>query len=63
MPHGAPADEWFGHLRHGDGALHAVFPGGEPQERVVTFASFLIRYGAALVAELEQEVARWAGPS
>jgi hypothetical protein len=28
---------------------------------VLTLASFLIRYGPALVDALEQEVARWAG--
>jgi uncharacterized protein YllA (UPF0747 family) len=44
-------------------ARAAVFPRGEPQERVLTLASFLIRYGPALVAELEQEVAHWADPS
>jgi bacillithiol synthase len=40
-----------------------VHPRGEPQERVLTLASFLIRYGADLVDALEQEVARWADPS
>ena len=42
-------------------ARAAVYPGGQPQERVLTLASFLIRYGPALVDALEQEVARWAG--
>ncbi|HUL02114.1 MAG TPA: bacillithiol biosynthesis BshC [Gemmatimonadales bacterium] len=44
-------------------ARAAVFPHGEPQERVLTLASFAIRYGPTLVAELELEVARWADPS
>ena len=44
-------------------ARAAVYPRGEPQERVLTLASFLIRYGPALIAELEREVARWADPS
>ena len=39
----------------------AVYPQGEPQERVLTLASFLIRYGPELVDALEREVARWAG--
>jgi hypothetical protein len=40
-----------------------VYPGGEPQERVLTLASFLVRYGPALLDLLEQEVARWADAS
>jgi uncharacterized protein YllA (UPF0747 family) len=44
-------------------ARAAVYPEGQPQERVLTLASFLIRYGPALVDALEQEVARWAGAS
>ena len=44
-------------------ARAAVFPRGEPQERMLTVASFLIRYGFDLVAEVEREVARWADPS
>jgi uncharacterized protein YllA (UPF0747 family) len=44
-------------------ARAAVYPHGEPQERVLTLASFLIRYGPALIDELEREVARWADPS
>ena len=44
-------------------ARNAVYPRGEPQERVLTLASFLIRYGPALLDALEGEVARWAdGP-
>ncbi len=44
-------------------ARAAVFPGGVPQERVVTYASMAIRYGPSLLAELEDEVARWAAAS
>jgi uncharacterized protein YllA (UPF0747 family) len=42
-------------------ARAAVYPAGKPQERALTLASFLIRYGPALVEEIEGEVARWAG--
>jgi uncharacterized protein YllA (UPF0747 family) len=44
-------------------ARAAVYPGGQPQERVLTLPSFLIRYGPGLVDALEQEVARWTGAS
>lgn len=44
-------------------ARAAVYPAGEPQERVLTLASFLIRYGPDLIDALEAEVARWAGAS
>ena len=44
-------------------ARAAVYPQGHPQERVLTLASFSIRYGPALLDALEQEVARWAGAS
>ena len=44
-------------------ARAAVYPQGEPQERVLTLVSFLIRYGPALVDALWQEVARWADAS
>ena len=44
-------------------ARAAVHPRGEPQERVLTLASFLIRYGPPLIEEVEREVARWAEPS
>ncbi|HZI20873.1 MAG TPA: bacillithiol biosynthesis BshC [Gemmatimonadales bacterium] len=44
-------------------ARAAVYPNGQPQERVLTLASFLIRYGAELLDGLEREVARWAGTS
>ena len=41
----------------------AVYPAEQPQERVLTVASFLIRYGPPLLEGLEQQVARWAGAS
>jgi bacillithiol synthase len=44
-------------------ARAAVHPRGEPQERVLTLASFLIRYGSDLLEELEREVARWVDAS
>jgi uncharacterized protein YllA (UPF0747 family) len=44
-------------------ARAAVYPDGQPQERVLTLPSFLIRYGPELLDGLEQEVARWAGAS
>ena len=44
-------------------ARDALYPQGQPQERVLTLASFLIRYGPELLDGLEQEVARWAGAS
>jgi uncharacterized protein YllA (UPF0747 family) len=44
-------------------ARAAVHPRGEPQERVLTLASFLIRYGPALLEDVEREVAQWADPS
>ena len=40
-------------------ARAALFPLGTPQERTLTVASFLIRYGPALLDELAREVARW----
>jgi len=40
-----------------------VYPRGEPQERMLTSASFLVRYGPRLVDALAEEVARWAGAS
>jgi uncharacterized protein YllA (UPF0747 family) len=39
-------------------ARAALYPLGEPQERVLTYASFAIRYGPALLDGLESEVAR-----
>ncbi|MGH9261110.1 MAG: bacillithiol biosynthesis protein BshC, partial [Acidimicrobiales bacterium] len=44
-------------------ARHAVYPRGRPQERVLTLASFLVRYGPALLDALEAEVARWVEAS
>jgi uncharacterized protein YllA (UPF0747 family) len=44
-------------------ARAAIYPGGKPQERVLTLATFLVRYGPALIDALEAEVARWAGAS
>jgi bacillithiol synthase len=44
-------------------ARAAVYPDGRPQERVLTLASFLVRYGPGLVDALAQEVARWADAS
>jgi bacillithiol synthase len=35
-------------------------PAGKPQERVLTIASFLARYGTTLLDEIDAEVARWA---
>jgi uncharacterized protein YllA (UPF0747 family) len=35
-------------------------PGGRSQERVLTAASFLMRYGSTLLDEIDAEVARWA---
>jgi len=44
-------------------ARAALCPGGQPQERVLTYASFAIRYGPALLDSLDAEVARWADAS
>ncbi len=44
-------------------ARSAVFPRGRPQERVLTLASFLVRYGPSLLDALEAEVARWVEAS
>lgn len=44
-------------------ARASVCPGGKPQERVLTLASFLIRYGPELLDVLEAEVARWTDAS
>jgi len=44
-------------------ARAALFPRGVAQERVLTYASFAIRYGPELLAGLEAEVAPWAGAS
>jgi len=42
-------------------ARAALAPDGKPQERVLTVASFLVRYGPGLVDAIEAEVARWTG--
>jgi bacillithiol synthase len=42
-------------------ARAALAPNNKPQERVLTPASFLARYGTSLLADVEAEVARWAG--
>jgi uncharacterized protein YllA (UPF0747 family) len=42
-------------------ARAAFAPEGKPQERVLTAASFLARYGPGLVDAIDAEVARWAG--
>ena len=42
-------------------ARAAVAPEGKAQERVLTAASFLARYGPGLVDAIDAEVARWAG--
>ncbi len=44
-------------------ARSVLYPGGEPQERVLTYASFAIRYGPALLDGLAAEVARWTDAS
>jgi len=41
-------------------ARAALAPGGKPQERVLTIASFLARYSGTLLDEIDAEVARWA---
>ncbi len=42
-------------------ARAALMPESKPQERVLTVASFLVRYGPGLIDAIESEVARWAG--
>jgi uncharacterized protein YllA (UPF0747 family) len=44
-------------------ARAALAPAGKPQERVLTAASFLVRYGPGLIDAIDAEVARWAGAS
>ena len=41
-------------------ARAALAPEGKPQERVLTMATFLARYGPGLLEAIEAEVARWA---
>jgi bacillithiol synthase len=40
-------------------ARTAVLPGGKPQERVLTLAPFLARYGPALVEDLRDAIEAW----
>jgi len=40
-------------------ARTAVLPGGKPQERVLTLAPFLARYGPALVEDLREAIEGW----
>jgi bacillithiol biosynthesis cysteine-adding enzyme BshC len=40
-------------------ARTAVHPGGKPQERVLTVAPFLARYGPALIADLAEAIEGW----
>jgi uncharacterized protein YllA (UPF0747 family) len=40
-------------------ARTAVLPGGKPQERVLTIAPFLARYGPALVDDLRDAIEGW----
>jgi bacillithiol synthase len=40
-------------------ARTAVLPGGKPQERVLTVAPFLARYGPALVDDLREAIEAW----
>jgi bacillithiol biosynthesis cysteine-adding enzyme BshC len=42
-------------------ARTAVLPGGRPQERVLTVAPFLARYGPELLQQLHREMAAWYG--
>ena len=40
-------------------ARTAVHPGGKPQERVLTAAPFLARYGPALISDLAEAIETW----
>ena len=40
-------------------ARTAVLPGGKPQERLLTVAPFLARYGPELLQQLKQEMVTW----
>jgi uncharacterized protein YllA (UPF0747 family) len=42
-------------------ARTAVVPGGKPQERVLTVAPFLARYGPGLLGELTEAFEQWYG--
>jgi len=50
-------------LRQAARARATLFPTGEPQERVFTLASLLIRYGPGLLDAVDREVAHWSGVS
>ncbi|MGH7605775.1 MAG: bacillithiol biosynthesis protein BshC, partial [Gemmatimonadales bacterium] len=50
-------DALVGQLARARGALA---PAGKPQERVLTAASFVVRYGPGFLDALDAEVARWA---
>jgi len=41
-------------------ARNTLLPGGKPQERVLTIASFLARHSSSVIDEIAAEVARWA---
>jgi len=43
-------------------ARNALAPGGKPQERVLTVASFIARHSSSVIDEIAAEVARWAAP-
>jgi bacillithiol biosynthesis cysteine-adding enzyme BshC len=40
-------------------ARTAVHPGGKPQERVLTIAPFIARYGPAIIADLGEAIEAW----
>jgi uncharacterized protein YllA (UPF0747 family) len=40
-------------------ARTAVYPGGKPQERVLTVAPFIARYGPALITDLADAIETW----
>ena len=44
-------------------ARTAVQPGGKPQERGLTVAPFLARYGPALVTDLAEAIEGWYAPA
>jgi hypothetical protein len=50
-------------LRQAARARATLFPTGEPQERVFTLASLLIRHGPGLLDAVDREVAHWSGVS
>jgi len=47
-------------LRQMARARNSLLPGGKPQERVLTIASFLARHGSSVLDDVAAEVARWA---